>query len=106
MPADTNVVRRISEYNCGLSSIHELSVTKLQGGICAQNAVFTEQPQVAVLCHRRAAVFGWDLVGGIFRIVGRRIKTFDHYVDLAHLKAGNLETEVQLDFGERLELLR
>ena len=65
--------------------------------MCAQ------EPEIAEAADRIPVVVELgDLVGFVFTAV--RPLAFDQQVDLARLKAGDLDIEIQVDLGEMLEL--
>ena len=71
----------------------------------AKDAVSTKQPQISFLAYWRPQCIRGDGVGGIVLSYGSCRQAFDSEVDLTDFEAGGVETELEIELGQFLELL-
>jgi hypothetical protein len=102
---DWHVVRRVGKDHRGLLLAHQDAEGREVEHVTAQHPVIVEQPQIAKPADRRP---GRNLGHGIGRVIVLDrcvVQRGDPQIDLAHLKTGKLEAEIQTLQGEVLELL-
>ena len=105
MALDRHVVRRVGEDHRSAFRAHQGYEVSGVKGIAAQHAMGTKEPQIPDLAEwRPRRKFGYriDWVVGRVRLV---FEGCDAQIDLAHLKAGELEAEIEAEQREVLELL-
>ena len=92
---DRNVVGRIHERHRGLAAAHQEREVAFTAGICAEQAVLVQVPEVAQLGH------GWcrsprgiERVGGIGRVF---LEVCGELINLGRIESGNCNIEIILD---------
>jgi hypothetical protein len=101
---DAHVIRRIGEHQIGLLPLHERGIGAWVEGVSAQHAVLAQQPQITRARYRRPLRYRGKVIRSVFRLA-RRSQAFDPEVDLAHLEAGRLQAEIQIQKRQLLQLL-
>ena len=97
MAVDGDIVRRVGKDEFGLGAVEQAIIGGLVAGITAQQAMATEQPQIADLCDRRAGRGFGDLIFRSVRGAACLARVLQDDVDLRHLEPGQLDIDIEFD---------
>jgi len=98
-PSIGTFVRRVGEHHRRTLIAEEPGVGRRIQRVAAEQLVSTELPQVSV-----AGDPGAGRHRGLIRVVAGDIEPDDLQVDLTHAEPGGLQVEVEVQFGEQLEV--
>jgi hypothetical protein len=97
MTVDRHVVGRVGKDHFGAFLAHQRREVGRVEGIAAQNAMPAEEPHISNLAERRPRRKFGNGIGRVVGLFGRVIERCDAQVDLAHLKTGELDAEVEAE---------
>jgi hypothetical protein len=95
MTVDLDVKRRVGEDRRGPLLAHQRGERFLFEGAAAQHAMAAEPPQIAEFADRQTCRGFRHNIGGIPILLGPLLQGCDPQIDLAHLKAGQFDTEIE-----------
>ena len=103
MTVDLHIVRRVGEHAAGPLVPHQRRIVRRLAGIPADQPMATELPDIAALGDSWA---GFGVRNVIRRVRSVAVPVVEEEIQLGGLEAGDLQIEIELELGKRLELDR
>ena len=103
MTVDLHIVRRVGEHAAGPFVAHQRRIGRRLPGVAADQPMAPELPDIAALGDSRA---GFGLRNVIRRICPGAVTVIEQEVELRRFESGDLQIEIEVEFGQRLELDR
>src|SRR5713101_4785265 len=105
IPRNGDVTRQIGEDHDRAPAFHQCRVAALVERIPAAESMTPKQPQIAGTADLNRFLDFGQRIGRITPALSSGCNPFNHYVNLAEFKSGDIEAKLQLDFRKCLQLL-
>jgi hypothetical protein len=101
-----HIVGRVGKDHSSALLAHQGYEVGWVEGIAAQNEILPKEPQISGFADRRPRGKFGNSISGVVSRVGHVLERGDAQIDLAHLKASELQAEVEVEERQVFEQLR